>query len=351
MPKSDHNPGISAAARTVRTGRGNCTCSGNTGPGRAADHPGRRRRALVGSGRPDRGARAADRRTRHHHPQWQGPARRATPPVAGPCPLEPGPPRIAARRRHARCRLPVHRGHDRLAADAGSRDADPDRPRPRANRHELPGGRGHRRRRQGRAGRLGRSRRAGARSGRLGQAVGRSACGPPRQAGMADRHVARITSGRRPRIHRRLRDGLSDARGLAVARSAAVLLPFQLHHARLGFSSRDRRGRGTGGRARALGQWRRRVRHDRARACHGRAIPPARDRPGSQRLDVWRDQEHSKARPRRPLPRRRAQQPRLCPTRGRVWSTRHPGARAGRAARGRLRRPRSRRAVANRGSR
>ena len=87
---------------------------------------------------------------------------------------------VAPRRCHARRRLPVYRGHDRLAADAGSRDAHPDRPRPRANRHESPGGRGDRRRRQGRTQRLGLGPPPRARARRLGQTVGRSTRGPSR---------------------------------------------------------------------------------------------------------------------------------------------------------------------------
>ena len=54
---------------------------------------------------------------------------------------------------------------------------------------------------------------------------------------------------RRPRLHRRLRDGLSDAGRLALLRPAPVLLSVELHHARLGLPGRGRRGRrrsGTG---------------------------------------------------------------------------------------------------------
>ena len=174
MPAFPHRPEPAVPGRGDRTGRG------DSGPGRAPDHPGRRRRPLVGSGRRDRGPRPPARRTGRHHAQRQGLARRATPAFAGPCPLEPRPACVAACRRHARGRLPVHRGHDRLAADAGSRDAHPDRPRPRANRHELPGDRGNRRRRQGRARRLGLGRRRRRASATAGANCGKKHARPAR---------------------------------------------------------------------------------------------------------------------------------------------------------------------------
>ena len=71
-----------------------------------------------GGTRPPRSRPSPDtRRPGRHHAQRQGTARRTQPALARPRPLGPGRGRAAACRRHARGRLPVHRGHDRLAAD------------------------------------------------------------------------------------------------------------------------------------------------------------------------------------------------------------------------------------------
>ena len=200
---------------------------------------------MVGSGRRDRGPRPAARCTGRHHAQRQGSARRA----------------------HTRCRwaMPARaRGrhvlpHADVMLAVGCRftevmtdwrrmpvpkmliqiDLDPEQ-----IGMNHPVDRGDRRRRQGRTrapwSRLCRRRASETAGASCGKKRGRS----PGQAGMADRHAARGASGRRPRIHRCLRDGLSHAGGLAVTRSPAVFLSVQLHHAGLGVSGRDRRGRG-----------------------------------------------------------------------------------------------------------
>ena len=56
---------------------------------------------------------------------------------------------------------------------------------------------------------------------------------PPRPEWLIDT-LREALPGRRARLHRRLRDRLSHARRLEFARSAAVLLSIELHHARAG---------------------------------------------------------------------------------------------------------------------
>ena len=93
------------------------------------------------------------------------------------------------------------------------------------------------------------SRRRGSGWGRLCRG---GALGAPCQAGVADRYAARRAARRRPRVHRRLRDRLSHAGGLAVLRPAPVLLPVELHHSGVGFPGGSRRGRGARGSAGGL---------------------------------------------------------------------------------------------------
>ena len=149
------------------------------------------------------------------------------------------------------------------------------------------------------------------RTHRLGTTPGR---GPRRAAAesrVADRDAPRGVAGRRAGVHRRLRDRLPYAGGLAVVCPARVLLPVQLHHAGLGVpGGRGRRGR-AGRPAGRLGERRRRLRHDRAGAGHRGAVRPARHRDRPQRFDLRRHQEHPGPRPPGPLPRHRAEQPRL----------------------------------------
>ena len=83
---------------------------------------------------------------------------------------------------------------------------------------------------------------------RLGRALARSSCGPhPRPEWLIDT-LREALPRRHPGVHRRLRDGLSHAGGLAVVRTAAVLLSVQLYHAGLGVPGRGRRGRGAAAR-------------------------------------------------------------------------------------------------------
>ena len=221
LPGVGRDPGVSAAARAGRAGRRDRR--GRRDPGRCASARSSWPAAV-------RSGRARPRRSR----RWPaGSARRSittlngkgllderSPISLGPCPVGPGAGRPAARRRHAGGRLPVHRGHDRLAADAGPEPPHPDRPRSRADRHEPPG----RRRgssptpmpRAARSSRPCRHRRRPDGSG-WGTALGRGPRRAASQARVADRDPARGPARRRARLHRRLRDRLPDAGGLAVA--------------------------------------------------------------------------------------------------------------------------------------
>ena len=107
---------------------------------------------------------------------------------------------------------------------------------------------------------------------RLGPAAGRGPRRAAPEARMADRDAPLGPARRRAGVHRRLRDRLPDAGGLAVVCPARVLLPVELHHAGLGVPGGRRRGRGAGRPAGRLGERRRRLRHDRAGAGHRGAV-------------------------------------------------------------------------------
>ena len=144
--------------------------------------------------------------------------------------------RFSARRRDARRRLPLHRSDDRLAAHDGPRQPDSDRSRREPDRRELPGSPGNRGRRPigGRSDFRGPS--ADAHERRLGIVMGCGPLCPPGPARVADRYAEGRLAQRCSRLHRRLRDRLSHAYRLDLARTASFLLPVKFYHARLGLS-------------------------------------------------------------------------------------------------------------------